>query len=350
MSASRAGARAHLILQLSMKILRHLAAVGVLLAGAAPVWPQQQADQQAPAVWTPGMEDKKQQGEDPQTFKVDVKLVNVHVTAVDENGAPVAGLVKDNFRVSEDGRPQDIRVFAKESELPLSIVVAVDASLSVRTNLKLETESARRFIHSILRKQDALALYQFDAEVKELVRFTSDLKAIDRGIDRVRVGSATALYDAVYLGSEALEKRQGRKVLVVITDGGDTMSQVTYQEALRAAQQSEAILYAIVIVPIESSAGRNTGGEHALIQMSNDTGGKYYYARGFPDLDRVFQQIGDQLRTQYLLGYYPKPRAADSDFRRIEVTFAPAPGGPPAAALPKFQARHRTGYYTSKMK
>ena len=344
---SQAGRAAHLILQLSMNFFRHLAAAGLLLALAAPLWPQ---EPQAPAVWTPGMEEKKQQGEDVQTFKVDVKLVNVHVTAVDENGAPVAGLVKDNFRVSEDGVPQDVRVFAKESELPLSIVVAVDASLSVRTNIKLETESARRFIHSILRKQDALALYQFDAEVKELVRFTSDLRAIDRGIDRVRVGSATALYDAVYLGSQALENRQGRKVLVVITDGGDTMSQVSYQEALRAAQQSEAIVYAIVIVPIESSAGRNTGGEHALIQMSSDTGGKYYYAKGFADLDRVFAEISEQLRTQYLLGYYPKPRTSDSDFRRIEVTLAPAPGGLAAAELARIQARHRTGYYTSKMK
>jgi Ca-activated chloride channel homolog len=344
--SSRAGGPPHLILQLSMKTPRKVIAM-LVLACAAMAAAQ---EPQAPAVWTPGMEEKKQQGEEQQTFKVDVKLVNVYVTAVDANGAPVAGLVKENFRITEDGVPQEVRIFAKESELPLSIVVAVDASLSVRTNIKLEVESARRFIHSILRKQDALALYQFDAEVRELVRFTSDLRTIDRGIDRVRVGSATALYDAVYLGSEALAKRQGRKVLVVITDGGDTMSQVSYGEALRAAQQSEAILYAIVIVPVEASAGRNTGGEHALIQMTTDTGGKYYYAKGFPDLDRVFGEIGEQLRTQYLLGYYPKPRMSDSDFRRLEVTLAPAAGGPPAADLEKISARHRTGYYTSKMK
>jgi Ca-activated chloride channel family protein len=324
---------------------RQLVAALLLALGAA--WAQQS---QAPAVWTPGMEEKKEQGEELQTFKVDVKLVSVHVTAVDEQGAPIAGLVKENFQVAEDGVPQEVRVFGKESELPLSIVVAVDSSLSTRTSLKLEVESARRFIHAIMRKQDALALYQFDAEVKELVRFTSDLRTIDRGIDRVRVGSATALYDAVYLGSEALEKRQGRKVLVVITDGGDTMSQVSYADALRAAQQSEAIMYSIIIVPVESSAGRNTGGEHALIQMSSDTGGKYYYAKSFPELDKVFAQISDQLRTQYLLGYYPKARLSDSDFRRIAVTLAPAPGGPPAAELEKVRARHRTGYYTSKMK
>jgi Ca-activated chloride channel homolog len=329
-----------------MQMRAHLLA-GLLLAAC---FAAAQEQPHAPAVWTPGMEEQKQKGEEPPVFKVDVKLVNVYVTAVDAQGAPVGGLVKENFQLAEDGIPQEVRLFGKESELPLSIVLAIDASLSTRTSLKLELESARRFIHSIMRKQDALSLYQFAAQVDELVHFTSDLRRIDRGINSVRVGSATALYDAVYLGSEALAPRQGRKVLVVITDGGDTMSQVSYAEALRAAQQSEAILYAIVIVPIESSAGRNTGGEHALIQMSNDTGGKYYYARSFPELDKVFAQISEQLRTQYLLAYYPKPRTSDSDFRRLEVTLVPAAGGPPAAELSGVRARHRTGYYTSKMK
>jgi Ca-activated chloride channel family protein len=137
-------------------------------------------------------------------------------------------------------------------------------------------------------------------------------------------------------------------VLVVITDGGDTMSQVNYQEALRAAQQSEAIVYSIIIVPIESSAGRNTGGEHALIQFSEDTGGRYYYAKSLPELDQVFQQISEQLRTQYLIGFYPKARQTDSDFRRLEVTLAPAAGGPAAAELSQYVARHRMGYYVAK--
>lgn len=325
--------------------------VGALLLALVAAAAAQQGGGNSPAVWTPKQEQEKEKGaEPPVTFKVEVKLVNVHVTVVDRQGAPVAGLVQGNFRLAEDGVPQDIRVFAKESEMPLSIVLAIDSSLSTRTSLKLELESARRFIHSIMRPQDALTLYQFAEQVTELVRFTPDLRTIDRGIDRVRVGSATALYDAVYLGSQALERRQGRKVLVVITDGGDTMSQVDYQEALRAAQQSEAIVYSIIIVPIESSAGRNTGGEHALIQFSNDTGGRYYYAKSLPELDRVFQQISDQLRTQYLLGYYPKQRLSDSDFRRLEVTLAPAADGPPADELPDLRARYRTGYYTSKMK
>ncbi|MGA8312176.1 MAG: VWA domain-containing protein [Terriglobales bacterium] len=281
------------------------------------------------------------QESDP-TFKVDVKLVNVFVTVTDERGAPLAGLKKENFELQEDGKAQKIAVFDKESALPLSIVLAVDTSLSTRKDLPLELASARRFAHAILRPVDALSLYQFSETVSELTSFTPDLRIIDRAIDHVRTGAATALYDALFLGSEALEPRQGRKVMVVITDGGDTMSKVDYKEAVRAAETAEAILYSIIVVPIEASAGRDTGGEHALIQLSQDTGGEYFYASSLPQLDEAFHQISDELRTQYLLAYYPSQRLSDSDFRRIQVTV----GGSPAESGCK--VRHRTGYYTSK--
>jgi Ca-activated chloride channel family protein len=279
------------------------------------------------------------------SFKVDVKLVNVFVTVLDRNGSPKGNLQKPDFQVLEDGYPQQIAVFDRESQLPLSIVVAVDTSLSTRRELKLELESARRFAHSILRPVDALALFQFSEVVNEVVPFTADLKRIDRGLGDITVGSATALYDAVYLGSEALQERQGRKVLVVITDGGDTFSKVSYQEALRAAQQAEAILYSIIVVPVPSSAGRDLGGEHALIQLSHDTGGKYYYADSLDRLNDAFRQISDELRTQYLLAYYPTRRLADSDFRRIEVQVR---GEKENSG--DLIARYRTGYYTSKAK
>ncbi len=285
------------------------------------------------------------EGDSVSTYAVDVKLVNLFVTVTDSTGAPVPSLTKNDFQIFEDGVPQDLRVFDRESELPLSIVLAVDTSLSTRKDLRLELESARAFAHSILRPQDGLSLYQFAQTVDELVPFTSDLKRIDAGIGRVHLGSATALYDAVYLGSQALEKREGRKVIVVITDGGDTLSQTSYAESLREAQIAEAIMYSIIVVPIESSAGRNTGGEHALMQMSHDTGGQYYYAESIQQIDAAFRRISDQLRTQYLLAYYPKRRLADSDFRRLEVRVTP-----PADShlnLP-LHVRHRTGYYTSK--
>ncbi len=279
-------------------------------------------------------------GRDPvTTLKVDVKLVNVFVSVTDGRGAPVASLGKGNFRVFEDNKEQKISVFDRQSEAPLSIVLAVDTSLSTRKDLKLELESARRFAHAILRPQDAMSFYQFNEIVTELVRFTPDPKRVDQAIDRVRGGAATALYDALLLGSQTLETRQGRKVFVVITDGGDTVSQTSYAAALRAAQQAEAIVYSIVIVPIQASAGRDTGGEHALIQISNDTGGKYYYSSSVPQMDAAFKQISDELRTQYLLAYYPSQRYSDSEFRRIEVRLD-------GSSASKYQARHRTGYYT----
>jgi Ca-activated chloride channel family protein len=277
------------------------------------------------------------------TFKVDVKLVNVFVTVTDDRGAPVSDLHKEDFELLEDGKLQKLSVFDKESALPLSIVLDIDTSLSTRKDLPLELSSARRFAHAILRPVDGLSLYGFNEVVSEVVPFTSDARSIDRGIDRIRLGAATALYDALYLGAQSLEKRQGRKVLVVITDGGDTMSKVDYKQALRAAEEAEAIVYSIIVVPIEASAGRDTGGEHALIQISEDTGGKYFYATSIPQLDEAFRKISDELRTQYLLAYYPSQRLSDSEFRRLEVKVAGT-----SSAKAELKIRHRSGYYTSQ--
>jgi Ca-activated chloride channel homolog len=289
----------------------------------------------------PAQNSEQKQDDRSPTFKVNVKLVNVFVTVLDQQGSPIGGLTKDNFKLFEDNVPQTISVFSRESELPLSIVMAVDVSLSTKKDLALEVESARKFMHSIVRPQDGLALFQFSETVDQLTGFTSDIRKLDNGLARIRNGSATALYDAIYLGAGALSKRQGRKVMVVITDGGDTVSQVNYHQALRAAQESEALVYSLIVTPIEADAGRDLGGEHALIQMSRDTGGKHYYASGIEGLDRAFQQISEELRTQYLLGYYPVKRLSDGDFRRIRVEVTANTGNPAVA-------RHRTGYYTAK--
>jgi Ca-activated chloride channel family protein len=276
------------------------------------------------------------------TLKVDVKLVNVFVTVTDSRGGPVASLQKENFRLKEDGKEQRIAVFSRESALPLSIILAIDTSLSTKKDLPLEQAAAHKFAHTILRPQDGLALYKFSEEVTQVVPFTSDLAMIDAGIDRLRNGSATALFDVIFLGSQALSAREGRKVMVAVTDGGDTISQVNYKQALRAAQESEAIIYSVIIVPIEASAGRDTGGEHALIQFSEDTGGKYYYASSLAQLDEAFRRISDELRMQYLLAYYPSQRYSESDFRRVQVELTNPPSGGP------FQTRYRAGYYTTR--
>ncbi len=282
------------------------------------------------------------------TFKVNVKLVNVFTTVTDSGGSPVSSLKEEDFQVFEDGAPQKIAVFHRESELPLSIVVAIDTSLSTRTDQKLELESARRFAHAILRPIDGISLFQFSEIVDQVTPFTSDMRVIDRAINHIHSGAATALYDALYLGSDALLTRRGRKVMVVITDGGDTVSKTSYQQAVREAQQAEVILYSIIIVPIESSAGRDIGGEHALIQLSRDTGGKYFYASGLEQLDAAFRKISDELRTQYLIAYYPSARLADSDYRRIEIKVDPTSKDYPDPA--NLQVRHRSGYYTMPAK
>ena len=300
------------------------------------VWAQQSSTGQSQA-------QHPSQSEPTTTLKVDVNLVNVFVTVTDAQGSPVGGLTKENFVLKEDDREQKISVFDRQSAVPLSIALAVDTSLSTRRDLPLEQASAKHFVHMILRPVDALSVYAFSEVVHEATPgYISDLKRIDEGIDHLRVGAATALYDAIYLASRALDHRKGRKVLVLITDGGDTISKVDYKEAVRAAEEAEALVYSIIIVPIESSAGRETGGEHALIQLSEDTGGKYYYATSTAQLDEAFRKISDELRTQYLLAYYPSQHTSFSEFRRIEVKVA---GVPQSTA---YHVRHRAGYYSVK--
>jgi Ca-activated chloride channel family protein len=279
------------------------------------------------------------------TIEVNVKLVSVFASVADSGGAPYAKLQKEDFRIFEDGIEQKVAVFERESELPLSIVMAMDTSMSTRKDLPLEVASARKFVHAVLRPVDSISLYQFATYVSQALPFTNDEREVDSGLDHLRTGAATALYDAILVGAGALQRRQGRKVIVLITDGGDTASKADYQEALRAAQISEAIIYSIIMVPIEADAGRDLGGEHALIQLSRDTGGSYYYATSLAQLDDAFRQIGDELRTQYLLAYYPESRVG-SEFRRIRLEITAEAR---QSAGRELSVKHRAGYYNSKI-
>jgi len=306
-------------------------------------WAQQTPASSSPSASSNQHGSQSEQQSPETTMKVDVNLVNVFVTVTDQHGSPIGGLTKDNFVLKEDDHEQQIKVFDRESALPLSIALAVDTSLSTRHDLPLEQASAKRFAHEIIRPIDALSVYAFSEVVNEATHgYTSDLKRIDESIDHIRMGAATALYDAIYLASRALDHRKGRKVMVLITDGGDTISKVDYKEAVRASEEAEAIVYSIIVVPIENSAGRETGGEHALIQLSEDTGGKYYYATSVGQLDEAFHKISDELRTQYLLAYYPSQHASFSEFRRIQVNVVAVPD---ASA---YRVRHRAGYYSVK--
>ena len=271
------------------------------------------------------------------TLHMDVKLVNLFVNVTDRNGAIVGGLAREDFAICEDGRPQQIALFERQSELPLNLTLAIDTSGSVQKDLAEETEAARRFAHALMRPQDQMSLLQFATEVRELTPFTSKVSQIDRGLGQLRGDFATALYDAIYLGAERLGPKQGRKVLVLVSDGGDTASTSTYAKALEQALRNEVMIYSIIDVPIEASAGRELGGEHALITLAEQTGGKsFYVSEG--GLDKAFARVSDDLRTQYLLGYYPKNQEPGKSFHRIQVTV-------PRAAAESFNIRHKTGYY-----
>jgi Ca-activated chloride channel family protein len=285
----------------------------------------------------------KNSSADAGTLRVETRLVNVALNVVDAHGAPVGGFERQDFQIFEDGKPQTIAVFDREATSPLSIVLAIDASETVVTSERLERDAAKHFVRAILRPQDELCLMDFADTVREVVPFTNQAKRIDEGLGNLQHGDQTALYNAVYLASQRLamtsEAAGRRRVLVVISDGGDSVAGKRYEEAVEEAQRAGAIVYSIIIVPIAADAGRNTGGEHTLIQMSEDTGGKYYYVTNPKELEPAFQHISDDLRTQYLLGYYAPLQGGESAFRRIKVKMTDA------ALEAKYNLRYRTGYF-----
>jgi len=283
------------------------------------------------------------QQEQVPTIRVQTRLVNVAVNVVDKTGAPVGGLQKDDFEIAEDGKTQKIAYFDRESATPLSIVLAIDGSESVLRNERLEKNAARHFVNALLREQDELDLMDFSDTVREIVPFTNSKKRIESGLNDIQHGASTALYDAIYLASDRLGETKNdagrRRVVVLITDGEDTAKRSRYGQALEQAQRAGAMIYSIIIVPIVADAGRSTGGEHALIQMAQDTGGKYYYVEDPKDLEPAFARVSDDLRTQYVLGYYAPQKGSDGSFRSIRVRMKDG------ELRGKYELRHRNGYY-----
>lgn len=280
--------------------------------------------------------------QDDKPLRLDVKLVNLFVNVTDKTGAIVGGLTQDDFKITEDGRPQKIALFERQSEMPLDLTLAIDTSSSTYKDRGIEQEAAKKFVHALIRPQDRMSVLQFNTYVTEMTSFTNNVSQIDHGLDHMRGGGGTALYDAIYLGSKSLGKKEGRKVLVLVSDGGDTVKGTSYKEALEQALRNEVMIYSIIDVPIEASAGRDIGGEHAMITLAQDTGGKHFYAfEG--GLDKAFARVSDDLRTQYLIGYYPRNQEPGRDFHRIEVTI-------PRAGADAFNIRHKTGYYADALK
>lgn len=281
------------------------------------------------------------------TLHVESRLVSLALNVVDENNAPVGGLSAADFEIAEDGKPQKIAVFDKESATPLQIVLAIDASESVLSNEHLEVQAARSFVRSILRPQDSIDLMQFADEVTELVPFTNEPHRVESAMGHLQHGDATALYDAIYLASQRLAEMPSnagqRRVIVLITDGENTTHHGGYDSALEQAERAGAMVYSLIIVPVAADAGRNTGGEHALIQLARDTGGRFYYIEDKRDLAPAFAHVSDDLRTQYTLGYYAPHNGGDaSGLRHIEVRLK----DPTLRA--RYKLRYRTAYYANR--
>ena len=263
------------------------------------------------------------QAESP-AFRVDVQLVSVVATVKDPSGAVVTGLDKDDFTVLAGGVPQQIAHFERQTGRPLSVVLLFDASSTVAKELRFEQEAAHRFVRHLLSRgahpQDRVAVYEFTSHVNEITDFTGSLSRLEKALYAIRPKGGTSLYDAIYLASERLEKREGRKVIIAVTDGGDTTSNKEFADSLAAAQKAEAAVYSIIVVPVTSDAGRNLGGENALRTLSGATGGVWFRQHTEGDLDRAFGQIERDLRIQYLLGFYPRNVPPSQDrFYRLEV-------------------------------
>jgi Ca-activated chloride channel family protein len=258
------------------------------------------------------------------TFKVDVKLVRMLVTVRNERGELVGGVPRDEFRITDNGVPQELAVFEKQSSQPLSISLLVDRSGSTTKERSYEENSLEKFMKALISEGnsgDTVSLYSFNYDVTLHAAFTRGFEKLSRELRSMPSGGSTSMYDALYLSSNAVRNRDGRHVIVVITDGGDTSSKVTFQKALEALQGANAVLYAVLVVPVKVDAGRNLAGENALIELTQWTGGRVFFPTLGESLNTAFAEILSDLRTQYSLGYYPRNVPATRErFHRVGVS------------------------------
>src|SRR5579871_392359 len=273
------------------------------------------------------------------TIRVDVNLVRVVATVKTRAGELVGALRKEDFQIFDNGAPQEIAVFERQSDQPLSVALLVDTSGSTAKDLKYETDSASRFLKTLLGEgnpNDTVALFTFNWQVTMARSFTHSLTSLNTALKTLHGEAGTSLYDAIYLAARQLEDREGRKVMIIVTDGGDTTSSKTLKQALAATQYADAVIYPVVVIPITNDAGRNVGGENALTFMADGTGGRTFLPSLGEELDRAFSDIIAELRTQYVLGFYPHNVPLTKEpFHRLELRVKP----------PELRVSARNGYY-----
>ena len=276
-------------------------------------------------------------------IKVNVRLVRMLVSVKDAAGQLVGSLNKNDFTVFDNGVPQEIAVFDRQTEQPLSVAMLVDSSASTGIELHYELDSVSRFLKVLLGEgnpDDTVALYSFNRQITLLSTYTRRFARVDQMLKQMKSEGGTSMYDALFLASRELEYRKGRHVMVMVTDGGDTTSSKDFHQALEAAQLADAILYPILVVPITNDAGRNVGGEHALTTLAAGTGGHVFTPNLGAQLDGAFDDILRELRTQYLIGFYPKDVPLTKDrFHTLKVNVQGL------SATRGLRVSTRSGYY-----
>jgi Ca-activated chloride channel homolog len=255
-------------------------------------------------------------------IRVQTDLVNILASVIDANGRPIPDLTQDAFALSEEGVPQKIERFEAETNRPLDLALMVDSSMSAFKDLKFETEAAAHFIRQVVRPGDTLGVFEFSESVTQLSDFSDDVPKLQGAVRRIAPGAGTSIYDAVVLGSNALRRRpEGRRrAIVLVTDAGETTSVMKFDDTRHAAVLSGALLYSIVIRPVKNENGRNTAGEHALITITDSTGGAMFILDDMSQIEEMFDRIDRELRTQYLLGYYPQPTPPPASDRHVQVS------------------------------
>lgn len=282
--------------------------------------------------------------QDP-VIRVNVSLVHAIATVRNKTGELVGSLQKEDFEIFDNGVRQEVSVFGRQTDQPLSIALMLDTSGSVAKDFKSEVDSAVKFLRALLAEgnpRDQVALFRFSFDVNQ-GNFTHNyaslermLRDLEKSVKAGREDTGTSMYDAIFFAARALQDREGRKAIVVITDGGDTTSRRDMHQALKEAQLADAVMYPVVVMPITNEAGRNIGGEHALQFMAEGTGGTPFSPINGAQLDRAFTDILNELRTQYLLGFYPRNLPATKErFHKLEVRVKP----------PELRVSARTGYY-----
>jgi VWFA-related protein len=305
---------------------------------------------------------KKPDIDDLPTIKVDVDVVSVLASVRDKKGALVPNLEQSNFTILEDGKPQPIKYFTRETDLPLTIGLLIDVSGSQRNLIQIERDAASQFFSQVLRKKDEAFLLSFGEEAELLQDYTNSAKLLTSAMRDLRVSSGvgglgpgpvptaggprgTVLYDAVYLAAnEKLRNEVGRKVLVVITDGVDEGSRLPIKEAIMAAQKADAVIYSIDYSDPSAYGGGwgitlgGGAGKPYLNQMSDETGGHVYVVDRRNPLDSVFKQLQDEMRSQYSIGYTPTNDTKDGSYRKLEIKLSNK----------DLKAQARKGYYAIK--